>query len=334
MTQDPLHTESFIRNGHSDTDSGSVNPELARLLDHVLEELNAGRMVDIDELLADHPDLRKDALEAFESILALHGSLSTDADRTPIVAELGDYRLIREIGRGGMGIVYLAEQKSLDRRVAVKILPLASLMDERRLARFRNESRAAASLRHPGIVSVHAVGQEKGVHYYVMDLIEGADLAAVIASIHGKTPETNETLYGSRTRAVGLLSTSQIFSARTSDPPMKHFTSVTWMQMAIQTSYFRRPVRSGGTKIASQATRTTTVKCRSQTSLPSRETSAKRRMSFGKTVTSTQTDRSRSPTFCCSPKTSAIAEGTNQFGIRLHRLRQTADDRFEFVVTP
>src|SRR6202011_6108811 len=73
-------------------------------------------------------------------------------------AQLGDFRLIREGGRGGMGVGYEAEQVSLGRRVALKVLPFAATMDPRQLQRFHNEARAAASLDHPHIVHVHAVG--------------------------------------------------------------------------------------------------------------------------------------------------------------------------------
>jgi serine/threonine protein kinase len=81
---------------------------------------------------------------------------------------LGDFRIGREIGRGGMGVVYEAEQISLGRRVALKVLPYASMLGKTQLARFRNEARAAASLHHPNVVHVHSVGTERGVHYYVM----------------------------------------------------------------------------------------------------------------------------------------------------------------------
>src|SRR5919108_2838427 len=93
---------------------------------------------------------------------------------------LGDYRLIREVGRGGMGVVYEAEQLSLRRRVALKVLPFAVTADPRQLQRFHNEARAAAQLHHEHIVPVHAVGSERGVHYYAMQFIDGHTLAALI----------------------------------------------------------------------------------------------------------------------------------------------------------
>ena len=105
------------------------------------------------------------------------------------LGQLGDFRLLREIGRGGMGIVYEAEQISLRRRVALKILPFAGGIDSRQLQRFRNEAEAAAHLHHSHIVPVFAVGSERGVHFYAMQHIEGQSLASVIAEIAaGQTP--------------------------------------------------------------------------------------------------------------------------------------------------
>ena len=104
-------------------------------------------------------------------------------DSAAIVGTLGDFRLVREIGRGGMGVVYEAEQVSLRRRVALKVLPLFDALNPRQLVRFHNESRAAASLRHPNIVNVHFVGFERGLHYYAMDFVDGRTLAEVIAHL-------------------------------------------------------------------------------------------------------------------------------------------------------
>src|SRR5262249_34295085 len=95
---------------------------------------------------------------------------------------LGDYRIVREVGRGGMGVVYEAEQISLSRRVALKVLPFAATMDPRRLQRFKNEAVAAASLHHEHIVPVHAAGCERGVHFYAMQFIDGFTLAQVLAA--------------------------------------------------------------------------------------------------------------------------------------------------------
>jgi serine/threonine protein kinase/Flp pilus assembly protein TadD len=98
-------------------------------------------------------------------------------------AQLGGFRLRREVGRGGMGVVYEAEQLSLGRRVALKVLPFAATLDARQLQRFKNEAQAAAGLQHPNIVPVYYVGCERGLHYYAMQYIDGRTLAAVIAEL-------------------------------------------------------------------------------------------------------------------------------------------------------
>lgn len=96
---------------------------------------------------------------------------------------LGDFKLLREIGRGGMGVVYEAVQLSLNRRVALKVLSFAATLDTRQLERFRNEAHAAAQLHHNNIVPVYAVGCERSVHFYAMQLIDGPSLAQLIAEL-------------------------------------------------------------------------------------------------------------------------------------------------------
>lgn len=93
---------------------------------------------------------------------------------------LGDFRLLREIGRGGMGLVYEAEQVSLGRRVALKVLSFAATLDPRQRQRFANEARAAAGLHHEHIVPVYAVGTQDGVPYFAMQMIDGQTLAEVL----------------------------------------------------------------------------------------------------------------------------------------------------------
>jgi serine/threonine protein kinase len=163
------------------------------LLDYV-EARQAGREPDRRQLLEQHPDLRED-LEAFfaghdevERLAAPLRHAVRVAEEAPIsvrpdVGQLGDFRLLREVGRGGMGVVYEAEQISLRRTVALKILPFAAAIDSRQLQRFKNEALAAAHLKHESIVPVYAVGCERGVHYYAMQFVEGQSLAALIASL-------------------------------------------------------------------------------------------------------------------------------------------------------
>jgi serine/threonine protein kinase len=110
------------------------------------------------------------------------------APRSPLaeggrLERLGDYRILREVGRGGMGVVYEAEQESLGRHVALKVLPSSALIDPRHLARFEREARAAARLHHTNIVPVFGVGEHDGLHYYVMQFIQGQGLHEVIAEL-------------------------------------------------------------------------------------------------------------------------------------------------------
>ena len=96
---------------------------------------------------------------------------------------MGDYRIVREIGRGGMGVVYEAEQVSLGRRVALKVLPSPAGRDGTTLARFRREARASARLHHTNIVPVFEVGQDGEIRYYAMQFIQGQSLDSVIREL-------------------------------------------------------------------------------------------------------------------------------------------------------
>jgi serine/threonine protein kinase len=93
---------------------------------------------------------------------------------------LGDYRIIREVGRGGMGVVYEAMRVSLGRRVALKVLPFSSAMVPRHLLRFRAEAQAAAHLHHGNIVPVFSVGSDRDLLFYAMQFIEGRSLAEIL----------------------------------------------------------------------------------------------------------------------------------------------------------
>jgi tRNA A-37 threonylcarbamoyl transferase component Bud32 len=94
---------------------------------------------------------------------------------------LGPYKILRPIGKGGMGIVFLAEHTSLQRKVAIKVLAADKAKDRLALERFQREGRAAAALQHPNIVGLHDISQGNGVHFLVMEYVEGKDLQTMIA---------------------------------------------------------------------------------------------------------------------------------------------------------
>jgi serine/threonine protein kinase len=99
------------------------------------------------------------------------------------VEQLGDFKLMREIGRGGMGVVYEARQISLNRRVALKVLPPGLGLTQQAITRFEREARAAAKLHHTNIVPVYATGEDAGCHYYAMELIEGKSLSDLLKEL-------------------------------------------------------------------------------------------------------------------------------------------------------
>jgi serine/threonine protein kinase len=164
------------------------------ILDGYLQDLEEGKPHDAKELAAREPQLAG-VLSAYVNVLeSLYEAGREGLGAAPLGPEdgqpwdgdgglLGDFQLLREIGRGGMGIVYEAEQLSLSRRVAVKILPFAATLDAKQLQRFKSEARAAAHLHHGNIVPVYGVGCQHGIHYYAMQFIEGRTLAALIAEM-------------------------------------------------------------------------------------------------------------------------------------------------------
>lgn len=106
---------------------------------------------------------------------------------------VGEFRLVREVGRGGMGVVYEAIQQTLGRRVAVKVLPVVASVDERSIQRFRHEAQAAATLQHPHIVPIYAVGRDGDIHYFAMQFIEGRSLQAYLKEWLQISPKSTVT---------------------------------------------------------------------------------------------------------------------------------------------
>ena len=165
---------------------------LDALADEFAERLRRGESPTIAQYAEAHPELADAIRELFPSIqmmeqLALRREQQRLARKpssesaVPDMERLGDYRIVRRIGQGGMGIVYEAVHESLDRHVAVKVLLPHLAASSQQVARFVREAQAAARLHHTNIVPVFGVGEDRGYHYYVMQLIEGVGLDRVLA---------------------------------------------------------------------------------------------------------------------------------------------------------
>jgi len=153
--------------------TGSV-PELVQLLDQYLADLDAGRQPDRTRLIADHPHL---APQLEQALAGLDFIRQAAGPEWKVPTQLGDYRILREVGQGGMGVVYEAEQISLRRRVALKVLRFGAVADEMAMQRFQREAETVAHLHHTNIAPIYSVGSEEGVRYYAMQFIDGCDLA-------------------------------------------------------------------------------------------------------------------------------------------------------------
>jgi tetratricopeptide (TPR) repeat protein len=160
---------------------------LAELVDRFIDRFNAGERIDVPEFAAEHPahaDALLELLPAAATMARLRSSLLlSERQGTHFRLDsdaIGGYRIVNEIGRGGMGVVYEAVQIATGRRVALKVLPITSAMDPRQIERFRIEGRAAAALNHPHIVPVFEIDCEKGVHFHTMRFVEGSSLGAML----------------------------------------------------------------------------------------------------------------------------------------------------------
>src|SRR5262245_25500811 len=154
-----------------------------------LADVEAGRAPDRQELLRRHPDLAAD-LQAFwddhdrmlRAAAEVRPQPAPGPEGEPPLRprSFGDYELLEAIGRGGLGVVYKARQRSLNRVVALKLIRAGQLATLAEVQRFRREARAAARLDHPLIVPIYEVGEHEGQQYYAMKLIAGRDLGKLV----------------------------------------------------------------------------------------------------------------------------------------------------------
>lgn len=174
---------------------------LAQLLADLSEQMRQGQKPDLDAVAAQHPDLAAELRELWGAVLLAEEFVNPPSGKrkdpqativglTPVYQQsdvplsapgFGDYELLEEIGRGGMGIVYKARQLSLNRLVALKMILKGALATPEDLARFRTEAQAAAHLEHPNIVPVYNAGEHEGQAYFSMRLVEGQTLSALLA---------------------------------------------------------------------------------------------------------------------------------------------------------
>ena len=167
------------------TDSGFEPDPLGQLADEFLDRYRRGERPAISDYTRRHPELAGPIRKLLHALVVMEdvrpdpepaAGASARVDGPP--RRLGEYRIIREIGRGGMGVVYEAEQLSLGRRVALKVLPPGAEDYAPQVQRFRREARAAARLHHTNIVPVFGVGRQDGHRYFVMQFIAGLGLDA------------------------------------------------------------------------------------------------------------------------------------------------------------
>jgi WD40 repeat protein/serine/threonine protein kinase len=180
---------------HPPNDSSEGSNLLDQLAEEFVQRCRHGQRPALAEYTSRYPELADEIRELFPALVLMQdvkpqpgaatGPFEGErAAASPAALErLGDYRILREVGRGGMGIVYEAEQESLGRHVALKVLPAHALLDGQRLGRFQREAKAAARLHHTNIVPVYGVGEQDGLHYYVMQFIQGLALDEVLTEL-------------------------------------------------------------------------------------------------------------------------------------------------------
>ena len=187
------HVEPDGRRVNKDSSSDDLEP-VELLADDFMRRQRAGEKPTIQEYCEKYPELADEVREVFPALVVIEqvapasadlevsGKMLESPEHQPIES-IGDYRILREIGRGGMGVVYEAEQESLGRRVALKVLPRHAGNDDKSLLRFQREARAAAKMHHTNIVPVFEVGQDKDHSFYAMQLIQGQALDHVIGDL-------------------------------------------------------------------------------------------------------------------------------------------------------
>jgi WD40 repeat protein/serine/threonine protein kinase len=189
----------------TDNNPSEADP-LGQIADEFVEAFRQGKRPSVEEFARRYPEHADDIRDMLPALVLMEKAKSADdtsgqrrqaraaAAAVPL-QQLGDYRILREVGRGGMGVVYEAQQLSLGRHVAIKVLRSHALLDPRLLGRFQREARSAARLHHTNIVPVFGVGEQDGLHYYVMQFIQGLGLDVVLDELrHLRQPRGKHAL--------------------------------------------------------------------------------------------------------------------------------------------
>jgi serine/threonine protein kinase len=244
----------------------SASPEESRVIRAVQDYLalmEVGRQPERKEFVNRYPDIAEALAECLAGLDFVHAAAPElsrppgDAGalgNIPLALPLGDFRLVREIGRGGMGVVYEAEQLSLSRRVALKVLPFAAALDAKQLQRFKNEAQAAAHLHHTNIVPVFGVGCERGVHFYAMQFIEGQTLAALIrqlrhaAGLDAAEPEGCGADAAALPQALASGQLAPASRSRAEEPPTGPYTHLPAQAQAPPAAATPQPAAPGSTE--------------------------------------------------------------------------------------
>ena len=164
------------------------------IIDEILQQERTGQNPRLEDFERRYPDHAADLREIFSTLLMaerMDNELSRanqlkaqqQQDNFEYPRQIGDFELLHELGRGGMGVVFAARQISLNRMVAIKLLARHLATDAKFAERFAREARSAARLQHPHIVAVFSNGSEQGFSYYSMQLVEGKNLAEVLTGV-------------------------------------------------------------------------------------------------------------------------------------------------------
>ena len=182
MTQPRAGDEAASSPGHAAAPDGARDPVEA-LVEEFFERRRRGERSDPDDFARRVPGREEEFRDLVEALAVLESAAAATPGSRALAGEirerLGRFRLLRLIGRGGMGVVYEAVDDELGRHVALKVLPGHATLDEREIARFRREAQAAARLSHPHIVPVFGVGEDEGTHWLAMQFVPGRSLDAL-----------------------------------------------------------------------------------------------------------------------------------------------------------